>query len=190
MDKEKWLPIFGYIGLYEISVHGIVRSLDRVVTLKNGRTRNIKGKILSLKNNGKNYAFVTLSKDGATKTHYIHRLLGCAFIEQEANKPFINHRDGNPGNNNIPNLEWVSHAENVSHGYDTGLNSNKAGNHRFAVGVIDNELGLQFDTVKDWAAARGINYSTGRNILSGYNTSKIIDLSKISKQLKSKLNNE
>jgi hypothetical protein len=190
MAEEKWLPIRGYVSLYEISVHGSVRSLDRVITLQNGSTRNIKGKILSQKKNGKGYGFVALSKDGATKTHYIHRLLGFSFIEQEANKPFINHRDGNPANNALSNLEWVSHAENVFHAYDTGLNNNKAGNHSFAVGVIDNELGLQFDTVKEWAAARGINYSTGRNILSGCNTSKTIDLTKIYKQLKMKIKND
>jgi len=120
-----------------------------------------------------------LSKDGITKTQYLHRILAIAFIPKESNKKYVNHRDGNPRNNELSNLEWVTHAENVAHGYATGLNKNKAGNHKFAVGVIDNTLGQKFATIKEWCLARGIKYSTGRNIISGCNKSRVIDLSEI-----------
>jgi len=49
------------------------------------------------------------------------------------------------------------------------------GTHTFAIGVVDNELGEEFACIREWAAARGINYNTGRNILSGCNSSRIID---------------
>jgi len=177
--SEEWVTILGYNGTYEVSVSGKVRSRDREIKLPDGRIRHCKGKLLSPKQNGQGYIFYTLSKDGATKTHYIHRLLATAFISNDGNKGYVNHRDGNSRNNDLSNLEWVTHAENVSHGYDTGLNSNKAGSHTFAVGVIDNTIRKQFATIKEWCAARGINYSTGRNIAAGNNRSKVIDLSEI-----------
>ena len=177
--SEEWVTIPGYNGTYEVSVSGKVRSKDREIRLLDGRIRHWKGKLLSPKQNGKGYVFYTLSKDGVPKTHYVHRLLAIAFISNEGNKGYVNHCDGNPRNNDLSNLEWVSHAENVSHAYDTGLNSNKGGNHTFAVGVIDNTIGHEFTTIKEWCAARGINYSTGRNIAAGGNKSKNIDLSEI-----------
>lgn len=179
MIIETWVTIPGYNETYEVSSSGKVRSKDREILLPDGRIRRCKGKLLSPKQNRQGYVFYTLSKDGVTKTHYIHRLLGLAYISNDGNKGYINHRDGNPWNNDLSNLEWVSHAENVSHGYDTGLNSNKAGDHTFAVGVIDNTIGKEFATIKEWCAARGINYSTGRNIATGNNRSKVIDLSEI-----------
>lgn len=179
MIIETWVTIPGYNGTYEVSSSGKVQSKEREILLPDGRIRHCKGKVLSPKRNGKGYVFYTLSKDGVTHTHYLHRLLAVAFISNEGCKGYVNHRDGDPSNNELSNLEWVSHAENVSHGYDTGLNSNKAGSHTFAVGVIDNTVGKEFATIKEWCIARGINYNTGRNIATGNNGSKVIDLSEI-----------
>jgi hypothetical protein len=177
--SEVWKAVQGYEGIYEVSSAGNVRSKDRMVKLSDARVRCLKGRLLSPKKNGNGYVFVSLSKDGVAETHYIHRLVAQAFIPNEENKSYVNHLDGAPRNNQIDNLEWVTHAENVQHAYDTGLNKNKAGNHHFAVGVIDNALGQEFATIKEWCAARGINYSTGKNIASGCNKSKVIDLSEI-----------
>lgn len=179
MIIETWVTIPGYNGTYEVSSSGKVRSKDREIMLPDGRIRHCKGKVLSPKQAGRGYVFYALSKDGVTYTTYLHRLLAVAFIGNEKGKGYVNHRDGNPGNNDLSNLEWVSHAENVSHGYNTGLNSNKANDHAFAVGVIDNTIGKEFGTIKEWCAARGINYNTGRNIATGNNGSKVIDLSEI-----------
>lgn len=43
MSAEKWAPIAGYEGHYEVSDHGNVRSLDRVVKTSRG-TRRVQGK--------------------------------------------------------------------------------------------------------------------------------------------------
>ena len=44
-----------------------------------------------------------------------------AFIPNPDNKPEVNHKDGNKGNNNYTNLEWVTESENVKHAYETKL---------------------------------------------------------------------
>jgi hypothetical protein len=40
-----------------------------------------------------------------------------AFIENSVNKTEVNHKDGNKLNNDLSNLEWVTHSENILHAY-------------------------------------------------------------------------
>ena len=170
-----WKPISEFDGFYEISGKGDVRSVERKIELPNKVKRLIKARLLKVRQNNDGYSEVRLSKGGKTYTRFIHRLVAQEFIPNPYNLPEVNHISGVKSNNAPSNLEWATHAQNVQHSYNTGLNSNQKGKHNFAVGVIDNQIGKEFSNIKDWCAARGINYSTGRNILSGCNNSKNID---------------
>ena len=52
MNEEIWKDIPGFEGLYQASNWGRVRSLDRVVTRKDGRKQLYKGKLLKIQPNG------------------------------------------------------------------------------------------------------------------------------------------
>lgn len=70
------------------------------------------------------YPCVTLRGDNKIrKTFKVHRLVALLFNEPQTALE-VNHKDGNKLNNNTKNLEWVSHAQNIQHAWDTGLLSN------------------------------------------------------------------
>lgn len=55
---ERWMPVAGFEGLYEVSDWGRVRSLDRVIALKNHpklKQRTMRGRLLFQKNKYANW---------------------------------------------------------------------------------------------------------------------------------------
>ena len=102
---EQWKKIQGY-NYYEISNYGRVKSLARGLKEK--------GKFLKLKP-AKGYFRVTLFDQNKRKIYFVHRLVATAFIPNPDDKPFINHIDCNPANNNAENLEWCTPKENSIH---------------------------------------------------------------------------
>lgn len=111
--SESWLPIRGYVGFYEVSSLGRVRSLDRMVRSRNGKALR-KGKILK-SYSPLGYNMVRLSKNNKQKNFAVHRLVAFAFLNKCRKRNFVNHIDGNKLNNNADNLEWVTTKENFEH---------------------------------------------------------------------------
>ena len=110
---ETWKDIKGYENLYQVSNLGRVRSLDRITVSGRGNgDRLIKGRIL-VGGVANKYHFVCLTQlDGTKKNFYRHRLVAEAFIPNPDNKPCVDHIDGNPNNNVLDNLRWVTASEN------------------------------------------------------------------------------
>lgn len=114
--EEEWRPIPNYIGYYEVSNIGNVRSVDRLVTYSNGVQRVHKGKILKQDINYKGYHRVRLQKDGKSKSFSVHRLVALAFIPNPNSLPQVNHIDENKSNNCVSNLEWCTSEYNNNYG--------------------------------------------------------------------------
>ena len=104
MKEERWLPVVGYEGLYEVSSLGRVKSLNYNHTGKE--------KILSPWDNGE-YLQVVLCKNGKTAPMLVHRLVAQAFIPNPKNKREVHHIDGNTYNNVGSNLLWVTRKEHM-----------------------------------------------------------------------------
>ena len=78
--------------------------------------------------NNRGYLSITLCKNGKRKNYLIHRLIAQAFIPNPKNLPMINHKDENPLNNNIENLEWCTSKYNCNYG--TGLQRRRIANSK------------------------------------------------------------
>lgn len=107
MKNEEWRDIKGYDGKYQISNTGRVKSID----YRNTGT----SKELSLKCN-RGYFEVELCKDGKGKFFKVHRLVAIAFLPNPQNLPCVNHKDENPSNNHVDNLEWCTPRYNSTYG--------------------------------------------------------------------------
>lgn len=121
--SEVWKPIKGYEGIYEVSSYGRVRSLARMRIDKKGRRKPIPEKMLKM-HDRKGYDSVTLQDMGRKAIMSVHRLVAMAFIPNPDNLPIINHRDENPKNNQVSNLEWCDISYNTRYG--TGIERAKA----------------------------------------------------------------
>lgn len=118
-ENEEWRDIVGFGGLYKISNYGRVKSLPKYagVCFYNER-------ILSAAEVG-TYLQVILSINGKQYNKKIHRLVAEAFIENNNKEAIcVNHKDLNRFNNNVENLEWTSHKENVQYSINLGTYGN------------------------------------------------------------------
>ena len=114
MNGEYWFSIAGWDGLYEVSNHGRIKSLERKITA-GSRTYVIHERILRPRHDKDGYMMVDLQNAGKVVTHKVHRIVATTFLENPCNKPQVNHKDGNKANNRVENLEWVSDSENKIH---------------------------------------------------------------------------
>lgn len=103
-NSEIWKDVKGYEGLYQVS------NLGRIWNVKTQR-------ILKPIDTGRGYFRVHLTaKNGKRKQELIHRLAAIAFIPNPFGLPQVNHKDENPANNCIDNLEWCDSKYNVNYG--------------------------------------------------------------------------
>lgn len=119
--SETWKPVVGYETLYEVSTFGQVKALP--VTKKRGNGLQNRGEVI-LKHSKKRrgYLQVTLHNTEGRKRYIgVHQLVALAFIPNPDNKPTVNHKDGNKGNNYLSNLEWATHKEQTAHADINGL---------------------------------------------------------------------
>lgn len=114
---EEWRDIPEYEELYKVSNFGRVKSLSRLKTNKQGiyQTKEI---ILKPGKGTDGYLLVCLhNKDKVSKTLKIHQLVPLVFLGHIPNgyKLVVNHKNFIKTDNNLSNLEIVTHRENTSY---------------------------------------------------------------------------
>ena len=102
---EEFRDIKGYEGKYQISNFG------RVKSLKYGKER-----IRNVCKDRHGYLTINLYKEGKVKNFRVHRLVAEAFISNPNNYPCVNHKDENPTNNYVDNLERCTVKYNNTYG--------------------------------------------------------------------------
>lgn len=173
MEKEIWVDIRDYDGIYQISSLGRVRSLDRTIVQKNGISNNLKGVFLKLQKCTSGYNTVPLSKNGVKKWKLVHRLVAVAFIPTESEELDVNHINEIKTDNRIENLEWCTHKKNVNHGTSIERrvrNSNFKGENNPMFGRIGclnknskkiSQYSINGEFIKTYASAAEVNRELG-----------------------------
>lgn len=121
-DGHSWRPVLGWEGYYAASDDGRIKSVDRLVTLPDGRQRLQLGRMLRsyIAQNG--YPYVRLSRNGITSLRTVHSLVAEAFLGPRPEGHDVAHADGDRTNAAAENLRWATRVENSSdklrHGTD------------------------------------------------------------------------
>lgn len=113
---ERWLPVAGYEGIYEVSDLGRARSLAR----RDARGHVRRGKLLAPRTNARNRLAVALYRDRVRTDVQIHRLVLEAFVGPRPEGLEGCHWNGDPTDNRLVNLRWdtrkANSADSVRHG--------------------------------------------------------------------------
>lgn len=102
-----WKPVVGWEDKYWVSNTGLVK----------GRKGELKQRVSK-----HGYRSVSLEKgtrkngDRIATTAFVHRLVAKAFIPNVHNYSQVNHKDENPSNNKVDNLEWCTAKYNMNYG--------------------------------------------------------------------------
>lgn len=159
MRLEKWLPVVGYEGYYEVSDAGRVR---RIMPGPGSRA----GMCLIKSTHPENgYKSVGLSVDGVARSFQVHRLVAMAFCSgNSSERNYACHKNGDPSDNRAENLYWGDARTNgedcIAHGRklrwpahsQSRLTPEQAG---YALSLLDNGK-----SVKNIAKEMGVGYGT------------------------------
>ena len=106
-NTEVWKDIKHYKGIYQVSTFGNVKSF------KYGGKRILKAGSVT---KSTPYLTISLSKNGVVKRVKIHKLVAGAFLNHDSTKSnlVVDHINGNPADNNLQNLQTITHRENTS----------------------------------------------------------------------------
>ena len=168
--SEVWKSVVGFEGLYEVSSYGNVRSVDRDIICKNQVIIHLKGKMLpQYKHCGNSTiprCYVNLCKNCKNYAPYVHRLVATAFIPNPNNYPQVNHKDEDPSNNHVENLEWCTNKYNANYGTAQARRIQKI-KRKVASYTLEGEYLKTFESIQDAAAEYGIDNSGITKVCKG-----------------------
>lgn len=149
--QEHWVPASGFVGRYEVSDLGRVRSLlhPKGVSWKNGP------KMLAPR----------VTREGRERVHlcridvHVPRLVLMSFVGAPPAGCECAHLDGNPRNNRLDNLAWVTHAENMAHQIPHG--TRRQGIRHAQAKLTDDDVAAIRQQVAAGAAQRAVAASFG-----------------------------
>lgn len=118
--SEEWRPVVDFVGLYEVSSLGRVRSLPRWKAPGGIRIPHV---------DRLGYHNYDLYAGGQREKRKAHRLVAEAFLGPRMTGQVIRHLDGNPGNNTVQNLVYGTQSENLLDAVRHGRNVQAAQTH-------------------------------------------------------------
>jgi hypothetical protein len=119
MSAERWLPVVGYEGRYEVSDQGRVKSVAR----PDARGRRRAEKYLSPRVGARGHLSVALYAEGARDDRQIHTLVLTAFVGPCPRGMEGCHWNDTPADNRLENLRWDTRSANVADSIRNGTHA-------------------------------------------------------------------
>lgn len=145
---EVWLSVPGYEGFYDVSNHGRIFSRVSKRILQGGTTKD-------------GYCYFAAYKNKQRTNIFVHRAVAMAFIPNPDNYPVVNHKDENPSNNSVTNLEWCSVSYNNT--YNNKSKKSCRVNRPVYQYSLDGSLEARYFSVRE--AGRELGVSSGNIVL-------------------------
>lgn len=113
--SEKWKPITGFEGYYEVSNQGRVRSVPRTTIRSNGIPMTVRGRVISQHpGNSFGHLKVVLQRNGKWTSHWVHRLVALEWCERAPGFDHVLHGPLGETENAASNLRWGTPVQNAA----------------------------------------------------------------------------
>lgn len=170
MNNKKEQPIWKTYPDYpflQANQFGEIRTIDRVVTDRNGRKIHINGRVLKQHLNKNGYMKVEFTVNGKTVNLLVHRIVATCFLPNPDNLPQVNHIDCNRTNNRLDNLEWCTPQYNIAYCVKMGhFVNNNPGHPVFAVDLKTGKV-LRFESQMEAARQLGVSVGDLNSVIKG-----------------------
>lgn len=160
LPGEEWRNVVGFEGMYKIS--------------NKGRVMSIRGKtplVLNPQVNRAGYRRVAIHVRPFAGHYMVHRWVAEAFIPNPNNLPFVNHKDENPANNSVENLEWCTSVYNNTYGTALEKSHRKRIDNNRTIFVcqynLEGTLLKCYESIYEASKATGIPYQTLESCVNG-----------------------
>ena len=137
-----------------------VRKYPEVIVREDGTVMGSRGTVLKGCINMDGYRTVKVKR----KHVRLHRLVAQKFIPNPLGLPEVNHKDGDKLNNNVSNLEWVTHRENLHHAMDNGRHN---WGRTAVIGTHPDGTRSRYDSQTDAAKYTGTHQANINKCLKG-----------------------
>lgn len=146
MNKEIWKDVKGFNGKYQVSSYGRVKSIGHTDSLG----RYWKSVVLRPAKYRGEYLHVHLTSSHSKQVSIsVHQLVARAFIPNPNNYPQVNHKDEDPTNNHVDNLEWCTAQYNVNYGHHNYNTSKTLTRDICALDINTGDVIFMFDCARD-----------------------------------------
>ncbi|MCH4543165.1 NUMOD4 domain-containing protein [Ochrobactrum sp. A-1] len=129
---EKWLPVVGWEGLYEVSDMGRLRSIPR---------KYCSGRVLKASAAKNGYLMVSFTFPAMKRQYaYVHRVVAEAFIGPCPNGMEVCHCDGTRVNNQVENLRYGTRSSNALDRIEHGTMNPQKGEAHYHSKLTDDDV--------------------------------------------------
>lgn len=111
-NKNEIWKVYPWFPFIEASNLGRIRTKDRFVPNGKNSKRLVKGRVLKQRLYPCGYMYVQFSLNGKHFCLRVHRIVATCFIPNPLGLPEVNHKDNDPTNNAVSNLEWCTRQYN------------------------------------------------------------------------------